>query len=212
MLTITGLTYKTSHLEVNLDSGETLKLPPGVAAQYGLSREQVLDDPAYRQLREESERFLCRQKALDYLSVKNRTSQEVEKHLARKGFSPHIIREIAAALADAGYLNDLKYAGSYIEARRASSLVGKNLLRKELQARGVPRGIVRKALDESEYPEENVDEVFRLAEKKYRSLEGRKNPLQKTAYFLGQRGFDHQIIQRVLERLKKEEPDNDEGA
>ncbi len=211
-VTITGLTYKPNHLEVALDSGEILKLPSGIAEQYGLSKGQVLDDMACRQLREESERFFCRQKALDYLSIKNRTSQEMEKHLARKGFSPHIIREIAAALADAGYLNDLKYARSYIEARRTAKLVGKNLLKKELLARGVSRDIARKALDSSEYPEENFEEVYRVAEKKYRSLEGRANPLQKTAFFLRQRGFDHEICARVLDRLKKEGPDNIEGA
>ncbi len=179
---------------------------------FNLERGRALDREEFLQMKEESERFRCRQKALDYLSLKNRTSHEIGKYLTKKGFSAPIIREILAGLDGAGYIDDLKYAKSFIENRRRSRLVGKNLLKKELLARGVERNTVSKALEDSEYPEDTIDEVYALALKKLASLAGKKNRPQRLSYFLYQRGFDYEIIQRVLRRLRDENALTEEGA
>ncbi|HPA73504.1 MAG TPA: RecX family transcriptional regulator, partial [Spirochaetota bacterium] len=152
MLTITDIAYKTDRIELSLDSGESLKLPLLASGMFNLEKGRALDREEFLQMKEESERFRCRQKALDYLSLKNRTSHEIGKYLTKKGFSAPIIRETLAGLDGAGYIDDLKYAKSFIENRRRSRLVGKNLLKKELLARGVERNTVSKALEDSEYP------------------------------------------------------------
>jgi regulatory protein len=212
MLTITDIQYRQNRIEVTLDSGETLALPLLASGMFNLGKDRTVDTEEYRQIREESERFLCRQKALDYLSLKNRTSHEIEKYLLKKRFSVHIIREILAGLCGAGYVDDLKYAKSFIENRRSNRLVGKNLLKKELYGKGVPRNTVQKALTDSEYTEDNIDEVYNLAVKKLAGLGGKKNRLQKVSYFLNQRGFDYEIIQRVIQRLRNEHILTEEGA
>ncbi len=212
MLTITDIAYKTDRIELSLDSGESLKLPLLASGMFNLEKGRALDREEFLQMKEESERFRCRQKALDYLSLKNRTSHEIGKYLTKKGFSAPIIRETLAGLDGAGYIDDLKYAKSFIENRRRSRLVGKNLLKKELLARGVERNTVSKALEDSEYPEDTIDEVYALALKKLASLAGKKNRPQRLSYFLNQRGFDYEIIQRVLRRLRDENALTEEGA
>ena len=212
MLTITDIRYKSAHIEVLLDAGEPLKLPILQAGQYRLEKGRLLDAEEYLQLREESDRYLCRQKSLDYLSVRNRTSREVGKYLAKKGFSAHLARETITGLEKAGYLDDSRYAVSYVQARLKSKVIGKNLLKKELQARGIDRETVKKTLAAPECGEAKYEEIFRLAEKKLAALEGKKNRLHKVSHFLGRRGFDYELIQKIIRRLGEEHISTEEGA
>lgn len=211
MVTIRNITEKKKAIYLDLDTGENLAIPLPLAAQYRLTQGKVLETDEYRQIRAESERYFCSQKALDYLSVKNRTSFEIRKYLMKKGFSADIIAEVVLKLEESGLIDDMKYALSYTRLRREAKPVGKNLIRNELQRKGLPRATIRKAIEESGISNDIIEEVLSLARKKLNSLKGKKNAYRKVGYFLTQRGFDYETIHRVMAQLKNEEPDN-EGA
>ncbi len=211
MVTVHSIEQGKILVTIELDTGEHISIPLPVAAQYRLAKGKTLEKEEYRQLKTESERYLCKQKALDYLSVKNRTSHEIEKYLTKKGFSADIIAEVMHYLEQTGIIDDLKYAVSYARGRRESRLVGKNLIARELQKKGLPRGKIRKALEMSDIADINIEDVLALARKKLTSYHGKKFALRKVGFFLTQRGFEYEIIQRVISQLKNEEPE-DEGA
>ncbi len=205
MITIIKTKPAADFIAVELDSGETLKIPHQVAGLYRLAAGEGLDQTEYSQLKAESQRYRCKKTALDYLAICPRSLLEMERYLGKKGFDHDLVKEITAGLTGAGYINDADYAVRYISNRRGKKLVGKHLLASELQKRGVHRDIIRHALSESVALQDSFDDVYAAALKKWHTLKDKKNGLAKLAYFLRGRGFDGEMITGVMEKLRSEE-------
>jgi regulatory protein len=199
-------------IAVELDNGELLKIPYQVMGLYRLEAGRAIDSTEYAQLKEESQRYRCKRTALDYLAICPRSATEMERYLGKKEFDHNLIREIVDGFRKSGYLDDADYAARYISNKLSRKLVGKNLLFNELMKKGIPRNIIRKALKESESIHSNFDEVMVMAEKKYGILRNKKNGIAKLAYFLHSRGFDADLINNIIDRIRrrdKESFDND---
>lgn len=190
---------------VELDSGETLKVPYPAAGLYRLEAGQELEQTEYSQLKAESQRYRCKKTALDYLAICPRSLLEMERHLGKKGFDHDLVKEITTGLSKAGYIDDADYAARYIGNRLGKKLVGRQLLASELQKRGVRRDIIRQALKESAALQDSFDDVYAAALKKWQTLKDKKNGLAKLAYFLRGRGFDGEMITSVMEKLRSED-------
>ncbi len=194
-------------LLLELDSGESLKIPHRVSVLYALEAGKVLGSEEYAQLKIESQRYRCAKMALDYLAICPRSGTEMERYLARKGFDHDLLMEVLINLRESGYLNDADYAARYISSRLSRKLVGKNLLAGELQRKGVSRSVIRQALKESEALHGDPDALYETAVKKYASIKHKRNPLLKLSMFLLGRGFDGSAVTDVVERIKSEEKD-----
>ncbi|HMB20957.1 MAG TPA: RecX family transcriptional regulator [Spirochaetota bacterium] len=202
MVTISSIQYRDDFLQVLCDTGEAFRIPYGVSGMFQLEAGKVVDHLEYQQLKEESDRFTCRRKAYDYLAVRNRSARELEIALSRKGFSKDIIREVLIDLEERGYVNDYQYAIQFIRNKRRAKTVGDNLLRAELQKRGVDRKLVTKAIRKSEKDQPNLDDIYTIALKKALRVKTKKNPYGKVVQYLGQRGFEFDEIQKIMRRLK----------
>jgi regulatory protein len=205
MITILKTKTADEFIAVELDCGETLTIPRQAAGLYGLAAGQTMDRAAYEQLKAESQRYRCRMTALDYLAICPRSLAEMERQLVKKGFDHDLVTEITSGLVEAGYIDDADYATRYITNRLGKKLVGKHLLARELQKRGVHRDIIRQALKESAALLDTFDDVYAAALKKYATLKDKKNGLAKLAYFLQGRGFDGEMIASVIEKLRSGE-------
>ena len=205
MIEITGIQIKESHALVALSTGESLPISHESVKIYVLSRGKVIDHDEYGRLKEESDRFSCYRKALQYLSLRARSVFELERYLLGKGHSKRHVHEASARLAERGYLDDYAYAMSHIAKRRGRRAVGKNRLLAELFRKGVPGDVARRAL--AEFPGDLVDpeELYRLAAEKFGMLKGKKDAIRKLVFFLRQRGFESDEIRRVVERLSDED-------
>ncbi|MBN2041732.1 MAG: RecX family transcriptional regulator [Spirochaetes bacterium] len=205
MAQITEIRYTDSYIRIDLDTGETFKMSPEVYSMYSVSREQVLDTALYQQLKEESDRWQCRQKALNYLAMRSHSAQEMKTYLYKKGFSKDIIDEILAGLKDAGYIDDYDFAVRFINSKIKSRVVGENLLKRDLYKKGVSREIINKAIKATEAGNTDINDIYDLALKKLCSLENRKNKTAKLVYFLQQKGFSESRVRQIIDRLKNEE-------
>jgi len=190
---------------VRLSTGESLHIGVDRAGPFGLSKGKVIDQLEYAQLKEESDLFRCRRKALDYLAARNRSAREIETYLAGKGYSGNHIGEVVNDLVQRRYIDDYGFALGYIRYRRGRSAVGNNLLKQELRNKGVKRELITQALRETADSEADDEELYGLARKKLDKIGPKHNRFQKLSYFLYNRGFDGAAIRRVLERLRKEE-------
>jgi regulatory protein len=199
-------------IAVELDNGELLKIPFQVMGLYRLEAGRAIDATEYAQLKEESQRYRCKKTALNYLAICPRSATEMERYLRKKEFDLILVREIVDGFRNSGYLDDADYAARYISNKLSKKLVGKNLLFNELMKKGIPRNVIRQALKESESIHGNFDEVLVIAEKKYGILKNKKNGISKLAYFLHSRGFDAELVNAVINRIRrtdKESFDND---
>ena len=205
MIEITKIHFRETGVIVSLSSGDSLVLPLDGVKLYALTAGKVIDHDEYGRLKEESDRFSCYRKALQYLSLRARSVFELERYLLGKGHSKRHVHEASARLAERGYLDDYAYAMSHIAKRRGRRAVGKNRLLAELFRKGVPGDVARRAL--TEFPGDLVDpeELYRLAAEKFGRLKGKKDAIRKLVFFLRQRGFESDEIRRVVERLSDED-------
>src|SRR4030042_6446396 len=208
MATIVKIKRADEYIAIELDTGESLKIPSAVDGMYRLSVGRIIDATEYAQIKEESERHRCKSMALDYLAIAPRSAAEMERYLRKTGFDHGHIRGIVTRLAESGYIDDADYAARYISNRLSRKFVGRNLLFNDLQKKGVPRNIIKKALKESEAIHSNFDELYKPAVKKYASLKNKKNGISKLDYFLQSRGFDSDLVASVIHRIRSEEKNN----
>lgn len=144
----------------------------------------------------------ARRKALLLLEHMDRTERGLTDRLRQAGFSEAAAKDAVAYVKSYGYVDDARYAVSYLTGRCGSESRG-SLLQK-LQAKGVDRGTALAAWDEVASllePDESAvlkDTIRKkwepdseLDEREYRRLYG----------LLMRRGFASEDISRVLEEL-----------
>ncbi|QGG46914.1 regulatory protein RecX [Heliorestis convoluta] len=147
-------------------------------------------------------------KALFWLSRRSLSTQELRDRLRRKGAKAEDTEEIIKRFIDLGYLDDRRFARSYTRYRKDCSSYGSMRIQQELNRKGIQGALCEEALEECLSPEEEYERAKKVAYIKLRELY-RKEVDQKSARLgrhLQQKGFPLELIYRLLDELKKEEP------
>lgn len=148
------------------------------------------------------------EKSFKLLGIRPRSEKELIKKLKEKGFAEKIIQKTLKKLKELGYLNDEKFAGSWLESRKLS-FKGKYAIQKELKQKGVAEEIIKKTI--SRYRTKDEFKIaLELAKKKMRTLLSKSKTnlfpsaflqKQKLLRFLANRGFSWETIARVLKEF-----------
>ena len=80
--------------------------------------------------------------ALGYISVKMRSIKEINDYLIKKGFNNLVANKVSERLIKEGYLNDLKYAKSFINDSMNLTNKGPQKIKMELIKYGVNKDII----------------------------------------------------------------------
>lgn len=210
MAIIHKIIYGEHSVRVELDNGESLKLPYSVVAESSLRSGDDLQGDLYKRVYDESLKFACMDKALRYLSMRSRSAQEVRLYLKKKQCIEEHIESVLSLLSDRGYINDYNFALSFIKSRMAMKKYGRDIIKRDLYLKGIARNIIDAAMEECNANEVDEEALFSLAEKKYNAVKDKKNSYMKTSAFLKSRGFDYDSIKKVLARVAKDMPEDKE--
>lgn len=149
------------------------------------------------------------QSAVRYLARFDRTTKQVEEFLRTRGASPAQIARTIRRLVTLRYLDDSAYAERRIASRLARGPFGTARLRAELLRRGLPEVVIDAALRRTP-GEVDQDALARRAVGLKQRRGGRLSP-QQTLRLLRQRGFDEDVISRIMgEWLETERGDDEE--
>ena len=204
MATITEIRYLQNHVTLEISNGEKINIPVESVGILKLSKGAEIGADEYGLLKDESERYSCWRKSLDYLSVRARSIMEMERYLKRKGYSGDIINQVINRLTMHGYLNDYEFASAYVRGRIKRKAVGRDYLMRELIKKGVKKDVADSAIRDAGADRPDERRIYELAKKKYDSLREKPNPGSKLYYYLRQRGFSMRDIKPVVNRLLKE--------
>jgi regulatory protein len=168
-----------------------------------LSKGQVLTDADIEGLRLADEKERAHEAALNFLSYRPRSEQEVRRRLQEKDYLPAAVDDAIARLLRAGLIDDEAFARYWIENREQHRPRGAYALRHELGQKGIESRIVDKLV-------EQVDEDANayLAATKRLSRWQRLDPSvrrRRMSDYLRRRGFSYDVVQRVWERLIAEQ-------
>lgn len=144
----------------------------------------------------------ARKKAMRLLEHMNRTEKGLSDKLSQAGFSSEETEDAIAYVKKFGYVNDQRYAETYLMGRIHQK--SRQKLMQELQQKGISREIISKAWDtviELEEPDERG--ILRESiEKKYGSdLELDEKEMRRLYGYFVRRGFSFSDINSVLSEL-----------
>src|SRR5205085_7103347 len=176
-----------------------------IVLQMGLRLEQELSPEQLEQLHSEEIEQRAVDRALNYLSYRPRSREEVRRYLRRKETPPEIIETALARLDRLDFVNDRTFAGFWIESREHFSPRGAYALKNELRMKGVERDVVDELVDD----EQDEERALRAGRKKAQSLMHTPNIDYATfrtrlGSFLQRRGFGYEVSTRTVRALWKE--------
>lgn len=128
--------------------------------------------------------------ALNFLSYRQRTREEVRRKLSERGFEPGVVEVALERLKSVGLIDDAAFVGAYVRDRIAHRPMGIRRMVQELYRKGVPREVALPLIEEV-LADEGTDErelASRIVRRKHRSLARRP-------------GDPRQLMRRVKEHL-----------
>jgi regulatory protein len=163
----------------------------------------VEDDPLYEK---------AKHHALQYLSYRGRSIQEVRTKLEGKGFSDTVIKKVVDRCIDLGYLSDKNFARQWAQNLAITRLWGDRKIERNLIEKGISRDLIKDAIAEIREEKDERRAIEELVEKRLRresacevfSYKGKRRLAQSIAG----RGFPVGLILDVLNRMGEGDCDN----
>lgn len=130
------------------------------------------------------------------------TKSEMERRLAREGFSEEAVETAIEELIDSGHIRDWKYAENWVVRRQKSNPRGKTLLKRELLDKGVDRETAEQVVTQVK-TEDEVTLAFQIVQRRMKQYQ--RLPVQvakrRLHGFLARRGFGSEVVRQVLEQI-----------
>ena len=170
-----------------------------------LSKGQYLGDEDVIALRTADEQARAYESALNFLSYRPRSSDEVARRLRKKAFCESTIEHTVQRLSWAGLVDDQEFARYWINNREQFKPRGVRALRYELRQKGIAGHII----DDLVQDVDELDGAFRAVSPKcakWQHLDPHTFRRKLTGY-LQRRGFNYEIISQVWERIQAEKED-----
>lgn len=149
--------------------------------------------------------------ALNYLSFKARTEQEIFDHLEKKGFVPRLQHAAVKKLRQYHYVDDEKYLEDYCYQNARGKGFSRRRVYQELSRRGISEELLER-LEELIPPEDEIFFCERAYEKVLKKTEGEpyRKRVQKISDYLARRQFDREVITGCLNQLDEKDCPVDE--
>lgn len=181
-----------------LDSGDLLRLGESEVVAFALYAGMELEEETLAALKKAAGTAQYKEYALNALSARPMSCQELRQKLEGKGCATEQAGEITGRLAELGYLNDADYARTVVKHYTAKGY-GPYKIREELHRRGVPREFWEEALAQREDPADALDAFIE------RKLGRMENPdrkdLKRVSDALARRGYAWSEISAALRRF-----------
>lgn len=197
--------HDAERFNLYVDGHFLLGVNAAVVLQMGLEVQQELLPEQVEQLRSAELEQQAVDRALNYLSFRPRSREEVRRYLRRKETPPDIIEAVLARLDRLDFVNDRAFASFWIETREQFNPRGSHALKNELRMKGVDRDVVEELVDD----EQDEERALRAGRKKATSLINLPGMDYATfrnrlGSFLQRRGFGYQVSTRTVRLLWEE--------
>lgn len=154
---------------------------------------------------------------LKLISIRPRSIQEAASRLTyysrKKGIPVRLIQKVIDDLIAKNLLNDHQFCLWWIEKRDTLSPKGSMVIERELRSKGIDRDMVEHVLSEVQNEREGDLELALKSMGKrldlYKKLP-KIDAKKKITGFLSRRGFEYNVIDKVVDWIDKKSYNNDE--
>lgn len=155
---------------VTIDDDRTLVLSNKECDAYGLREGHELDEAIYEEVME-SLRATALVRAGNLLKGMDYTSQGMRERLTRAGFPADIAAEVTLRLANAHYIDDRRYAESYIRYHVQDRSMAR--IRNDLRGKGIAKDLINEVI--AAYEEEHGDSAAAAEDAQIRKVLARRH-------------------------------------
>lgn len=138
--------------------------------------------------------------AVYYLTYKDRTEKELRDKLSDKGYGIKDIDAAIGRLAGYGYIDDERYALSYIRSKKGK--MGARLIALKLSQKGISRDIIESKLDMADFDE--YSDIKKVLSARYSDLSDLATR-RKAQGYMARRGYAYEDISNAINSLVKED-------
>ena len=184
---------------LRLDNGEVWVLYSGELRSCSLAEGTELTQTQYEQSRGDIIGKRAKKRAMHLLEKMDRTEQQLRKKLLESEYPEDLAEEAIAYVKRFHYVDDARYADSYVRLKGAAKSRGKLLA--ELQNKGIDRELACRVL--SEYEDERDEQQMILELMRKRNYDPQTASLQEQRRMYGylmRRGFQSADICRAMGR------------
>ena len=190
---------------VEVDGKFAFVLYKGELKRFGVIQGVELSEKIYQQIRTEIVLKRAKLRAMHLLTDTARSEKGLREKLRQGHYPEDIIEQAMDYVRSFGYLDDRKYAESFVLSRKESKS------RKEIYAALLQKGVsaeqIQEVLDEV-YAEEGEREAIRklILKKHVDVLQANEEELHKLYGYLARKGFRYEEIRKAIEEMNA---DND---
>jgi regulatory protein len=194
-----------NRINVFVDGQFLLGVSSLIVLQMGLGLEQEISPAQVEQLRHEDALQQALERALNYLSFRPRSREEVRRYLRGKATPAEMIDAVLVRLDQLNLVNDHDFASFWMETRAQFSPKGAQAIKHELRTKGVDREVVDELVNDAQ----DEERALRAGSQKARSLIRLPDIdyaifRTRLGQFLQRRGFGYEVITRTVKALWKE--------
>ncbi|HEX9594644.1 MAG TPA: RecX family transcriptional regulator [Candidatus Saccharimonadales bacterium] len=183
---------REDRFSVYVDGKYSFSLARDQLAQFGLKTGRQLALKEIEQLKDSSSFGKLRDLTYKWLSLRPHSEHEIDEYLKRKAKDETQISKIKEELKLYNYIDDSKFARSWIAGRSAVKPRSKYRLKQELMQKRVPKEIIEEGLKAAGLDDmEAVKEVIAKRRHRYKDE-------QKLIAYLARQGFNYDVIKRAL--------------
>lgn len=206
---ITKIEKKKRLYLVELDETERLYVTEDTIVRFMLSKDKTVTEEELEDIKTFAQFSYGKNLALYHISFKQRTVKEVRDYLTKHEIDESIIPKVIDNLKDDDWLDDERYARSFIESNLHSGDKGPYVLQQKLTLKGISKSLVIDVLDDYDFS----DMAERVAAKLLRKYEGKlpyKALLSKLTQTLMTRGFDYSTANFAIDQLDIEKDEEED--
>ncbi len=190
-------------VRVFIDDNYSFSIPEQDYISNKLYEDMIISEEQLSIIRDKVLVRSARERAVRYLTFKDRSEYEILKKLIDAGFDKNVAQNAVDELRTIGYLDDTRYAMKYLSERIRTKALSKKSLGFELKNKGIDKEIIEKALSEFEIDDYEV--ALREGKRKFGKYDLNDKKTEQRAYrFLLHRGFSYEIVNKVIKEMKKE--------
>ncbi len=188
------------YFNVYVDGKFAFSASPDNIVNWGIKTGKEISSEKIKELTESSDFQKNLDRVFGFLSVRPRSTKELENYFKRKKMNDDVGKKILEKVSEYGYANDRDFAKWWVEQRQAHRPKSKRVLKMELAQKGISREIIDEIGDEGMGNDKKtaLDLIAKKIErwKVLPSLDLRK----KITNYLGNRGFSWDIIKEVVDQ------------
>jgi len=198
---IAGFQKKGNNVIVAFDDGSYQNLDYRIVVDYGLWKDQEIDEKKIELLSYESSLLKAKDSAFRYLGLRIHSTSELRLKLQKKKHSKEVIEKVLEWLTERKYLNDEEFVKQFVSEKIKKKKVGIAKLSAELIKKGIKRESINEnilTIDHDLYFENAVE----LAKKKLTHIRAKETDERKIAAklfgFMATKGYESDLIRKVI--------------